>query len=446
MLGLSSELAAFWLFLPVTVALICAQLVILSVAHSIVFDMRILHTSDWHVGRTFHGHQTLEHLGEVLRALADLVSAHQVDVVVIAGDVFDSAVPNAAATELLGQILSRIIRSGAQVVLTSGNHDSASRLGYLANFTAASGLHICTDPTRLDTPITIADPSGGEVLFFGIPFLEPTMIRHLAPGVEIENQVGALCWALDRIRNVVPKEARYVVVAHTFVVAGGTVADRTNADKYDADNVADDARTSAFDTDKTASALDAPRDFTRGGVDCVPATVFHGASYVALGHVHGRQQINERVRYSGAPLYYSFGEEGRKRGAWLVELASDGQLVTDWLELPIPRPIKHLTGKLTQLLTDSAFTEFTNHWLKATLTDNTRPVDAMRLLQQRFPYCAEVEYRPTNQFNDGQQSYAARIKSLTDAEITDKFLAHVRNGEGATPTEAKLISALIQAS
>jgi len=379
--------------------------------------MRILHTSDWHVGRTFHGHQTLDHLEAVLIALATLVAAKRVDVVVIAGDVFDSAIPNGAAMALLGRVLQQIIAGGAQVVLTAGNHDSATRLGYLANFTAASGLHIFTDPNRIGHPIPIADPGGGEVLFFGVPFLDPVMIRHLAP--QVRSQSDAMQWAMGQISAATPPGARSVVTAHTFVVSNG------------------------IDADVAAEAKSAPRDFTRGGVDNVSATVFTGPTYVALGHLHGRSKIANQIRYSGAPLCYSFGEIGRKRGVWIVDIDVGGNVVADWADLPIPRPLRQLTGELRKLLEAQEYQDAETCWVKAILTDNTRPVDAMRLLQQRFPYCAEIEYRPAQTLNLGIGSYTERIKSLSDAQITADFLAHVRNGEGPTAAEIELIAELM---
>lgn len=419
--------------MSVTLASKVGRRPILSVVQSTLVVMRILHTSDWHVGRTFHGNATLEHLEVVLRALAEVVAKHRVDVVVVAGDIFDTAAPNSAAMELLGRMLQQIITMGAQIVLTSGNHDSPARLGYLAGFTSASGLHILTSPEKLDQPISITDPGGGEVLFFGIPFLEPTMIRHLAPDRDLRSQADAMEWAMERIRDAAPAGSRYVVAAHTFAVPGRSSSDEAIT-----------AVSQDRESDYTLAAKSAPRDFTRGGVDSVPADVFAGAAYVALGHLHGRSQLANNIRYSGAPLFYSFGETGRRRGSWLVDLDSTGEVDVTWVDLPIPRQVKQLTGELAALLTAPEYLDAENCWVKAVLTDNTRPVDAMRLLQQRFPYCAEIEYRPKEKYHDGAASYSERIKTLSDLEITADFLAHVRNGMGPTPEEQLLISDLMQ--
>jgi exonuclease SbcD len=388
--------------------------------------MRILHTSDWHVGRTFHGHQTLDHLELVLTELAEVVANERVDVVVVAGDVFDLSVPSGAAMELLGRALGNIIRAGAQIVLTSGNHDSAARLGYLSGFTSAGGLHIFADPGALGRSVSISDPADGEVLFFGIPFLEPVMVRHLAPELDLRSQADVIGYAMAQIRQKVPQGARYVVLAHTFAVPGTS------------DIMA------RSDADQVAEARNAPRDFTRGGIDSVPAGVFDGATYVALGHLHSRSQWADNVRYSGAPLHYSFGEAGRARGAWLVDIAADGGLTHTWIDLPIPRELRELVGELNELLSASEYDKYKEHWIKAVLTDDTRPIDAMRVLQQRFPNCAEIEYRPKTIHSDKLTTYAERIKQLSDQEITSNFLAHVRNGDGPSAAEEELIAELIR--
>lgn len=133
--------------------------------------MRILHTSDWHIGRTFHGHSTMDALAEVLAALTAQVQENAVDVVVVAGDVFDSATPSGPAYTLLGDALVALHETGARVIMTSGNHDSAARLGFQARL-LRDGIHVLTDPLAVGEPITIAD-ADGPVHFFGIPYLEP---------------------------------------------------------------------------------------------------------------------------------------------------------------------------------------------------------------------------------------------------------------------------------
>ncbi|WP_207455671.1 exonuclease SbcCD subunit D [Herbiconiux sp. SYSU D00978] len=373
--------------------------------------MKILHTSDWHIGRTFHTHSTLEHLRQVLDALAAVVAERRVDVVLVAGDVFDSATPSADAMKLLQHAFRSIREAGATIVATSGNHDSITRLGFHAEWIRLAGIHVLTEHGRLDEPVTLEDEHG-DVHFYGIPYLEPALIRHDYPGVELRTHEQALTFAMQRIRDDRGRRgSRSVVLSHCFAAG--------------------------------VAASDVERDISSGGLDLVPASVFADADYVALGHIHGRQTISESVRYSGAPLHYSFSEAGKPRGGWLVELGPDGLGTVEWLDLPVPRTLVQLTGELDELLTDAAHDEHTGCWVKAVVTDRVRPIDGIRRLQARFPHCVAFEWRPSVVAEDSAASYGERVKGQSDGQIVAEFLAHVRNGVGPTSFETALVEELL---
>lgn len=370
--------------------------------------MRILHTSDWHIGRSFHGHSTLDALTDVLDALVAQVREHRVDVVIVAGDVFDSAAPSAACYPLLSGTLAAIAESGARAVVTSGNHDSAARLGFQSALLREE-IVIVTDPARVGEPVTIAD-AHGPVHFYGIPYLEPAIVRHLWDGVELRSQAQTMAHALDLVRaDLAERGGRSVVAAHCF--AAGVEA-----------------------------TPGVEREIRQGGLDVVPLPAFDGPDYVALGHIHGRQRLSERVRYAGAPLHYSFGEAGKPRGSWLVDLDAEGLASVEWLDLPIPRALVTLRASLDDLLSDERFDEHVEHWVRAEYTDATPQPDPMRRLQARFPWCATVAHAPqTSRIDDGE-GYARRVRAARDdGEIIDAFLAHVREGEGASDAERDLI-------
>ncbi|WP_029144747.1 exonuclease SbcCD subunit D [Microbacterium luticocti] len=369
--------------------------------------MRILHTSDWHIGRTFHGTPTLSALRGVLDALVAEVRARDVDVVIVAGDVFDSATPAADCYTLLSDTLAALREAGASVVVTSGNHDSAARLGFQARL-LREGIHVLTDPAQIATPVTVAD-ADGPVHVYGIPYLEPALVRRLWPGVRTQAQ--ALAHAMDLVRtDAAVRGGRYVVAAHCF--AAGV---------------------------EPTPHLE--RDIQQGGLDVVPLAVFDGPDYAALGHIHGRQVLSERVRYAGAPLHYSFGERDKPRGAWLVQLDAAGQVATEWVGLPVPRPLTVLTGTLDELLGDERFAFAEDHWVSARYTDTAAQVDPMRRLQARFAHCAEVRYTPAQVATADERTFAARVEAArgSDVELVDAFLAHVRGGQSADDDEAELI-------
>ena len=379
--------------------------------------MRILHTSDWHIGRTFHGHSTIENLRTVLAALAVQVKEHAVDVVVVSGDIFDSATPAAEAYTVLESAVVALREAGASVILTSGNHDSATRLGFMSRFSGLAGVHVVTRHDQHDQPITLADEHG-PVHFYGIPYLEPALIRHHYPDVSLRTHEQVLGFVMDRIRaDSAERGGRSVAISHCFAV-----------------NVA------AASAGDDGAASDVERDITAGGIDYVPLSVFDGPDYVALGHIHGRSTLSERVRYSGAPLHYSFSEAAKPRGSWLVDLDASGLVSVEWVDLPVPRALRVVTGRLDEILADAGLAEAEGQWLSAILTDTVRPLDGMRRLQARFPWCVTLEHRPAVTADAPETSYASRVRGQSDLDIVSGFLAHVRNGVGPTDAEKTLLA------
>jgi exonuclease SbcD len=369
--------------------------------------MRLLHTSDWHIGRTLHGADLLREQEAVLSGLADVVVTESVDVVVVAGDVYDRAVPSADATGVLDRVVGRLLRAGAAVVLTPGNHDSARRLGTFSGLLSAAGLHVRATTAGLDEPVLLRDEHG-EVAVYGLPYLEPELARHELGVPGARSHEAVLTEAMERVRRdlFLRPGARSVVLAHAFV--GGGVPS------------------------------DSERDICVGGVDLVPAPVFDGVDYVALGHLHRPQTITPRLRYSGSPLAYSFGEAGQGKQVWLVDLDATGLAGVRALALPTPRPLTVLTGTLDELLADPAHAPVEDHFVSARLTDDVRPSDPMRQLQARFPHCVHLEWTGGAGGGDGR-SYQERLRGRSDLEVAGEFVTHVRDGVGVSDAERELL-------
>ncbi|WP_105567058.1 exonuclease SbcCD subunit D [Microbacterium halophytorum] len=380
--------------------------------------MRILHTSDWHIGRSFHGHSTLDALRRVLDALVDRVRELGVDVVVVAGDVFDSAMPAADCYRLLTDALEGIRGAGALVVVTSGNHDSAARLGFQAPFLGAAGVHVVTDPLAIGEPVTL-DDEHGPVHFYGIPYLEPALVRHLWPGEALRTQEQVMRHAMGLVNDDrAERGGRSVAIAHCFA-AGVEPTPQLEREVR--------------------------QSLTQGSLDVVPLADFAGPDYVALGHIHGRAALADGIRYSGAPLHYSFGEADKPRGAWLVDLDAAGLAAVEWVDLPVPRRLVTLRGTLDELLADAAHGEHRDDWVCAVLTDPLPQVEPMRKLRDRFPHCATIEHRPERgPAEPDARSYRDRVgRGAPDPQVVDDFLAHVRAGERASDDERRLIADVV---
>jgi exonuclease SbcD len=369
--------------------------------------VRILHTSDWHLGRTFHRVNLLDAQAAFIAHLVDTVREHGVEAVVVSGDVYDRAVPPLAAVELYDEALHRLAEQGVPTVMISGNHDSARRLGVGAGLLGRAGVHLRTDPAAVGTPVLLPD-AHGDVAFYGLPYLEPGLVRDEF-GVERARHDHVLGAAMDRVRADLaqrPAGTRSVVLAHAFVT-GGQVSD-------------------------------SERDITVGGVASVPREVFDGVDYVALGHLHGCQTLSERVRYSGSPLAYSFSEVDHRKTLWLVDLDAAGAVRAERIDCPVPRPLARLRGSLADLLEDPRLAPHENAWVEATLTDAVRPDDPMARLLTRFPHTLSLVFAPDRADGDEGTSYGQRLSGRTDQEIAEDFVAHVRGAGPDAPERAVL--------
>ncbi|MER6036989.1 exonuclease SbcCD subunit D [Streptomyces sp. NPDC101169] len=369
--------------------------------------MRLLHTSDWHLGRAFHRVNMLGAQAGFIGHLVATVREHAVDAVVVSGDVYDRAVPPLAAVELFDDALHRLAELGVPTVMISGNHDSARRLGVGAGLIDRAGIHLRTEPSAVGTPVVLRD-AHGDVAFYGLPYLEPALVKEEF-AVQKAGHEAVLAAAMERVRADLAGRARgtrSVVLAHAFVTGG--------------------------------QASDSERDITVGGVAAVPAGVFDGVDYVALGHLHGCQTLTERVRYSGSPLAYSFSEAGHRKSMWLVDLAADGSVTAERLDCPVPRPLARLRGTLEELLADPALARHEDAWIEATLTDPVRPADPMARLAERFPHTLSLVFAPDREPDDPRVSYARRLAGRGDQEIAEDFVAHVR-GAGPDEREAAVL-------
>ncbi|MFD4367993.1 exonuclease SbcCD subunit D [Rhodococcus sp. NPDC058521] len=357
--------------------------------------MRILHTSDWHIGRTFHGVDLLADQEQALEAIAAVVAEHSVDVVVVPGDVYDRSIPSGDAVLVCNKGFEAIRAAGAVIVATSGNHDSAARLGAGAAFSGAGGLHLITRVDQISSPVELEDEHG-TVAFYGIPYLEPEITRAQLNVPTARSHAEILDVAMDRVRGDIAEHAdgrRSVVLAHAFVVGG--------------------------------EATGSERSISVGGVETVSASAFDGVDYVALGHLHSPQTLTDTVRYSGSPLPYSFGERSHRKAVFLIDLDADGVSEVGRVDLPVVRDLTQLSGTLDELVNGDEFAYAEDHYVSAVLTDPVRPIDAMRSLQARFPHAVHLEWQRPDGLADLR--YREKVHGRSDLEIARSFVADVRS-------------------
>ena len=371
--------------------------------------MRILHTSDWHLGRSFHGEDLLVAQAAYVDHLIETIEAENVDLVVVAGDVYDRALPPVDAVALADDAFRRLAGSRAEVVVTSGNHDSARRLGFNSRLVDLAGVHLRTDAGRLDEPVLL-DDEHGPVAVYGIPYLEPDVLTR-AWDLPTRSHRAVMSAAMHRLRADLatrPKGTRSVVLAHAFV-AGGLPSE-------------------------------SERDISVGGVSVVPLELFDDIDYTALGHLHGRATLAESVRYSGSPVAYSFSEAAHVKGSWLVDLGADGLGVARFVEAPVGRRLACLQGTLEELLVDGTLVHAEDCWVQATLTDVVRPATAMERLRVRFPHTIALRFAPP-----GTGPAPVRPSTIGRAphDVALDFVRHVR-GEPASAAESELLRTALE--
>ncbi len=372
--------------------------------------MRILHTSDWHLGRSFHGTGLLDAQAAYLDHLVDTVRREGVDLVLVAGDVYDRALPPVDAVELAGETLARLAETGARTVVTSGNHDSPVRLGSHARLTDRAGVHLRTRWQDVGTPVLVED-AHGVVAVHALPYLEPDAVRA-AWDLPAKTHAAAMTAAMERVqRDLTGRGGRSVVMAHAFVAGSPEAA--------------------------PALASDSERELAVGGLQIVPTSLFAGVSYAALGHLHGPAQLTDTVRYSGSPLAYSFSEAGHTKGSWLVELGRDGVERVDLVEAPVHRRLGLLRGRIEELLVDPAHAGVEDHWLSVTLTDPLRPRLAMERLRTRFPHTLTLAFEPEGAA-PARGPVMPHVTGRSDLDVALGFVADVRSLE-ATDEETLLL-------
>jgi DNA repair protein SbcD/Mre11 len=402
---------------------------------AMVRAMRFLHTSDWHLGRSLHRADLRDAQAAFLDHLVRTARAERVDAVLVAGDVYDRAVPPVDAVALCEEALVRLRETGARVILISGNHDSARRLGFSSALIDVAGVHLRTRPSALARPVVL-DDDHGPVAVYGIPYLEPAVGLPEAGGCGEPGEDPAL-QAPD---TAAPEHQSASTRSHAAVL--GEAAGRIRADA---------ARRGVSRTVLMAHAWvaggagsDSERDISVGGVGQVPVSLFDGFSYVALGHLHGQQTLADHVRYSGSPLPYSFSEAAHKKGSWLVEVGVDGKTRAERVPAPPCRRLTVLRGRIGDLLSSPQYAGYEADFLAVTLTDRARPEAAMDRLRRRYPHVLTLEFRPEGVPEDGT-SYRARVTGRDDLSIASEFVTHVRN----TPVsshEKRLLAAAFAAA
>lgn len=408
------------------------------------FDgMRFLHTSDWHLGRQFHQTSLLDEQAEAIDRMVQIAADESVDAVLIAGDLFDRAIPSTGAVELLDEALVRLRDTGALVVAITGNHDSPTRVGFADRILTRAGVTVRSDPARLAEPVLVADHVSGSggvgVAVYPIPYLDPSAVRAAGPeGGSGDDRTDPDATDPDATdpdaTSAGPTGASAVEPARSRRITHESVL-RDALRLIDADRRTRDlpsvvvahafvANMAPRPGENPVEECDSERVLAVGGTDRVDQGIFSDLDYVALGHLHGRQSwADGRIAYSGSPLAYSFSEQRHAKGVRIVELSHAGVVSGRHIDLGVGRGLCTITGTLDELLRLPEHAAAEPMRVRAVLSDVHLPSAAMARLRQRFPHAAEIVHEPPCRDGDASRNTSSHVRQRGPFDLTMEFLA-----------------------
>ena len=368
--------------------------------------MKFFHLSDLHLGRRMYEFFLMEDQTYILDEILRLTDKESPDAVLLAGDIYDRAVPSAEAVELFDRFLCALAERRVPVLAISGNHDSPERIAFGAHLMAPSGVFLSPVYGGTVEPVTLSD-AFGEVRFYLLPFVKPSNVRRFYADAGIESYTDAVRCAVEHME--VDTSVRNVLITHQFV---------------------------------TGAVRSESEDITVGGTDNVDAAVFDAFDYTALGHLHSAQKIGrETLRYSGTPLQYSFSEQGQK-SVTVVELREKGNVTVSALPLAPLRALREICGSYSELtLRENYAGTNTGDYIHAVLTDENDVPNALARLRSIYPNLMRLDYDNLRTRSSAVLLAEERQEKLTDTELFAK-LFEKQNGQKMTAEQSAYAEAV----
>ncbi len=366
--------------------------------------MKLIHLSDLHIGKRVNEISMLEDQEYILAQILGIVDDQQPDAVLICGDVYDKSVPSGEAVSLFDDFLCRLAKRSTRVLIISGNHDSPERLAFGNRLITGAGIHISPVYGGEITPVVLED-SHGQVAFWLLPFIKPAHVKRFYPDERIESYTDAVRVAVEKMDMDTGR--RNVLLTHQFV---------------------------------TGSVTCESEELSVGGSDNVDAAVFQDFDYVALGHIHGPQNIgSNRIRYCGTPLKYSFSEEAHKKSVTVVELGAKGDLHLQLIPLEPRHDLRSILGSFAQLTQQTP----TDDYVHLILTDEEDVPEAMGKLRLLYPNIMQLSYdntrTRTNRIIDG----AEQVQTKSPLELFEELYS-LQNNQPMRGEQRSFVLALLE--
>ena len=371
--------------------------------------MILAHISDLHLGKSLHNFSLIEDQDYILDQIAGILVEKKVDVLIIAGDVYDKNVAPEAGIRVLRKFLGRLVEAKIKVMIISGNHDSAERLTFGGEFMTEKGIYFSKVYDGMIEPITFTD-SFGPVNFYLLPFIKPSTVQHYFEDEEIDSWDAAVRCAVKHM-NINTSE-RNIIIAHQNIMS----AERCESE-----------------------------EIYIGGQDAVSDEIFKDFDYTALGHIHRQQKIGKyNVMFSGTPLKYSTSEFDHKKVMPLISLGEKGRVDIDLIDLLPKRDLRKITGRLDDIMSMAA-KDPNNHedFIDITLTDENEVMDAISTLRSVYPNVLKISYENMATRAAEEIEKLGKLDKQNPQEIFEKFF-NSRRGREMTAEEKEYMNSLIE--
>ena len=372
--------------------------------------MRFIHTSDWHLGRLFHGKHLTEDQAYVLEQFVALVAEVKPAVIIIAGDIYDRAVPPIEAVELLDNVISKILlEQKVPIIMIAGNHDSSERLGFASKLLSQNGLHVYGNLTKDVEPVILTDEHG-PVYFLPFTYAEPALVRAVHQNETLTSHELCMDFLVQKSLDKVPAKARRVAIAHGFIAG--------------------------------SSESESERPLSVGGSSNISSNIFKKFHYTALGHLHNSQTAGDKnICYSGSLLKYSFDEYKQEKGINIVDLDATGDSKITKVSLQPQYDVKKIQGKFIEILKDDLKFPPSTDYMAVVLEDDKPILDIHGQLEKKYPNLLQIER--INLQNVADITDQADYRNKSEQELFEAFFEQM-TGNSLDNKEVKEFSEALE--
>lgn len=379
--------------------------------------MKLLHTSDWHIGKQVNGFPLLEDQRHALAALCAIIREERPHALIIAGDIYDRAIPPVEAVRLLNEVLQTIVLELATpVIAIAGNHDSNERLDFGAGLLGPAGLHLRGMLETCPEPVIITDEHG-PVQFFALPYADPALVRERYGDELIRTHDDAMARVIAAVSQTRDPSLRAVAVAHGYVIPG--------------------------DGATPLEECESEKPLVIGGTAYIDAAHFDAFAYTALGHLHRPQSVRgDRVRYAGSLMPYSFSEATQPKGVTLVDIGADGAASARHIPITPRRAFRIVRGTLEELLAAKPGAG-AEDYLRVILTDDGEVLEPMQRLRAVYPHVMEIVREESRSgIAAADAAHRAAVRTKSPADLFRDFYRYVHDEDCPDELAAELVRAI----